>query len=104
MKGRRTVIHKALSVRCVAPVSMATARLIQDEQGLRWRSERGCLSMVFGGFRQIKVGPVTLGRYGRRATSVYSVMRYVNSQRAGRRVYIWSDRPSLIFERWHKMW
>ena len=85
-------------------VSTATARLIQAEQGLRWRSERACLSMVFGGFPLLKVGPGTLGRYGRKATPLYSVVRYVKSELASRDLYTSSVRWRLTASEWHKMW
>jgi hypothetical protein len=36
--------------------------------------------MVFGGFQLLKIGPVALGRDGRRATPVYSLMGYLNAE------------------------
>jgi hypothetical protein len=35
---------------------------------------------------------------------VWFLMSYVNSHRAGRRVYIWSDVSRSTFSGWHKMW
>jgi hypothetical protein len=35
---------------------------------------------------------------------VYTVMRYVNSHRTGRSVYISSDRWRSMLPGWHKMW
>ena len=43
--------------------------------------------MVFAGVIEIK--SVSVDRYGRRVTLVYSVMRYLNAERAGRDVHLW---------------
>jgi hypothetical protein len=60
--------------------------------------------MVFGGFQQIKVGPVTLGRYGKGATPVYSVIRKLYSELVSNDVHIWSSLSGSMISEWRRMW
>ena len=48
--------------------------------------------MVFAGVIEIK--SVSVDRCGRRVTLVYSVMRYLNAERAGSDVHLWCARKA----------
>ena len=59
--------------------------------GLRQLGGGRCLGMVFAGVIEIK--SVSVDRYRRRVTLVYSVMRYLNAERAGRD-HLWRARKA----------
>jgi hypothetical protein len=55
------------------------------------------------GFRFVEGESVTVGRYGRRVTPVYSVMRTLNSEPASSDVHLWSPAPASVHSGYHKL-
>jgi hypothetical protein len=56
------------------------------------------------GFRFVEGKSVTVGRYGRRVTPVYSVMREVNFDSPNRTVYLWSPARASVDRDYHRIW
>ena len=74
--------------------------------GEKWdfgtRRKSRAFGMVFGWFAELE--PATPECYARPIPSVCFVMRYVNSHRGSRKVYLSSDLWRSILPEWHKMW